>query len=252
MKLKKKVPMLIIMALFIAITGMAMAATTSVRVFVDGSEVQFPDQKPIINSDNRTLVPVRFVSEALGAEVEWLAPTRTVKINYNDKLILLEVGLKQAVIGTSVVTLDTKTEIVGNRTMVPLRFVSECLGAEVEWQAVEQAVYITTANSDQALVDSDLILKTPPPGDNENHVNLIALVYYKYSTPVEPQITDLQELLEKRFTTEQVKPIIDYIKTKQVGESAHIPVKDWSIDGKLIRVSDSILAITVTIWNQGE
>ena len=164
--MKRIITLFVIMVLFIALTGTAMAATTSVRLFVDGTEVQFPDQKPIINSDNRTLVPVRFVSEALGAEVEWLALTRTVKINCNDKTILLEVGLKQAVIGTSIVTLDTKAEIVGNRTMVPLRFVSECLDAEVEWDGAEQAVYITTAEraKDDYLVDSDLILKTPPTG----------------------------------------------------------------------------------------
>src|SRR5690606_37984708 len=114
------------------------------KVYVDGAEMQFPDQKPFINPDNRILVPVRFVSEALGAQVDWSDLNKTVKINYKGKTILLEIGLKQALVRTSIVTLDTNAAIINERTMVPLRFVSECLGAEVEWNSHAREVYIFT------------------------------------------------------------------------------------------------------------
>jgi len=245
--LKKLIPLMIIMAIFLTLTSPVLAAASQVRVFVDGTEVQFPDQKPVINADNRTLVPIRFISEALGAEVEWIALTRTVKINYQGKTILLEIGLKQALVGTSVVTLDTKAELINNRTMVPLRFVSECLSAKVEWDSANRAVYISTANSDQALINSDLKVTTPVSNDNIYNVNLEVLVYYKDNTPVEPQLVDLQEILAKRFNGAEI-PVMDYIRTKK-GTDIRLSTKDFTINGKLVRVYDSIGAVTVTVWN---
>ena len=246
MRLKKIITVIFMLFLLFAFTGPAvMAAAASIRVFVDGTEVQFPDQKPFINSDNRTLVPVRFVSEALGAEVEWISETRTVKINYKEKTILLGIGLKQALVGTSIIILDTNAAIVNDRTMVPLRFVSECLGAEVVWKADEQAVYITTAESDQALVDSDLRIILPQPG-NPNKIDLQVLILYKNTTPVAPQIQDLKELLEKRFG-DKAQEIVEYVAVKKEAQSRIHP-KDWVIDGKNISVYDNVGSVSVTVW----
>lgn len=144
--------------MLVVFAGMALAAEQPIRVFVDGTEVSFPDQKPFINSDNRTLVPVRFVSEALGAEVDWIGLTRTVQINYNDKLILLEIGLKKATVGLSIVSLDTAPAIVNDRTMVPLRFVSECLGAEVDWQPLATAGMINIFTKGQTAEEKAAII----------------------------------------------------------------------------------------------
>lgn len=130
--------------------GVAAAAEQPIRVFVDGAEVSFPDQKPFVNSDNRTLVPVRFVSEALGAQVDWIGLTRTVKINYKEKLILLEIGLKKATVGLSIVSLDTAPVIYNDRTMVPLRFVSEGLGAIVDWRQLDSAAMINIFTKGQS------------------------------------------------------------------------------------------------------
>jgi hypothetical protein len=248
----KPISFFIIMVLLLSLTGTAAAAAGGeINVYVDGAKIKFTDQKPYINSDNRTLVPVRFVSEALGAKVDWMASTKTVKIEYDSKLIVLEIGLPKATVGTNVVALDTAPAITNSRTMVPLRFVSECLGAQVEWKAAESAVYITTAQraKDEALIDSDLILDTPPPGDNQYNVNLSATIDYRFNRPIEPQIIDLKELLERRFSPEEVKPIIDYIRTKKIGDGSHLPEKGWTIGNKTLCVSDAIAGVTVTIWN---
>lgn len=122
----------------------AFAATDDVRVYVDEVEIAFPDQKPFINTDNRTMVPVRFVSNALGAEVDWLADSRTVQIKHEGEILLLTVGEKFARRGAERIDIDTSAVIIGNRTMVPLRFVSECLGAHVYWNAEKRKVFITT------------------------------------------------------------------------------------------------------------
>ncbi len=121
------------------------ASNEEIRVYVDGNRVNFPDQKPIINSDNRTLVPVRFVSQALGAEVDWEKADKRVEINQQGKIIKLTIGQKKAQVGEETITLDTKADIINSRTMVPLRFVSECLGAEVVWNNKAREIIITTA-----------------------------------------------------------------------------------------------------------
>lgn len=128
----------------VVVPTVATAATDVIRVYVDDVEIKFPDQKPFINKDNRTMVPVRFVSNALGAKVEWTENVKMVVINYEGKTILLTVGENFARIGTKKISLDTSATIVNNRTMIPLRFVSECLGGNVYWNGKEKKIFITT------------------------------------------------------------------------------------------------------------
>ena len=216
-----------------------------IRVYVDGVQMSFPDQKPIVNPDSRTLVPVRFVSQALGAEVDWQPAANTVAIKHNGKAINLIIGQKNASVGGNIVALDAAASLLGSRAMVPLRFVSECLEAKVEWNGTERAVYISTANSDQALVHSDLML-FPPQAGNPNKIDLQAAILYYYDTPVEPQLTDLKELLEKRFGS-KTQEIVDYVAVKKDTETILLD-KDWVIDGKKIRVYDATISVSVTIW----
>ncbi len=106
----------------------------NVSVFLNGSEVAFPDQKPFIDqSAGRVFVPVRFVSEALGAKVEWVQQEQKIVINKGDKKIILYVGKKDVSVNGQNYTLDVAVRLVNDRTIVPLRFVSEALGAGVKW-----------------------------------------------------------------------------------------------------------------------
>ncbi|MGB3973854.1 MAG: copper amine oxidase N-terminal domain-containing protein, partial [Peptococcia bacterium] len=145
--MKKTATLIMIMLLLISGTTVAMA-TNTVTVYVDGVRVNFPDQKAYINSDNRTLVPVRFISEALGADVEWNAAARQVNVKHKGQNITLTIGQRVAKVNTGQVTLDTTASITNDRTMGPLRFVSECLNAQVDWNGQARAVYITTGIED--------------------------------------------------------------------------------------------------------
>lgn len=123
----------------------AVVSADEIKVYINAVQIDFPDQNPMINSDSRTLVPVRFVSQALGATVDWDEDAQQVSINYNSEPITLKIGKKEAQVGEKEVTLDTNADIINNRTMVPLRFVSECLGAEVQWNGEKREIYISTA-----------------------------------------------------------------------------------------------------------
>ncbi len=96
-------------------------------------ETKVMDVAPFINSDNRTMVPVRFIAEALGLSVKWDGDKRQVIITGNDKQIVLTIDSNIAMVDGIPVKMDTKAIIVNNRTFVPLRFVAEAFGFQVEW-----------------------------------------------------------------------------------------------------------------------
>ena len=91
------------------------------------------DAKPFI-SNARTLVPVRVIAENLGAQVEWLERDNSVTIFKEGTTIRLVLNSKVAVVNGVITQLDVAPIATTGRTFLPVRFVSEYLGAEVEWQ----------------------------------------------------------------------------------------------------------------------
>jgi len=90
----------------------------------------------------RTMVPIRFISEALGAKVEWDSVTKGITITFKDKIIAMQVGSTSAMVNGRNVTLDAPPTIRLGRTFVPLRFISEALGAIVTWDEGTRTVTI--------------------------------------------------------------------------------------------------------------
>jgi len=111
-------------------------------VIVDGRILSL-DVPPVIE-EGRTLVPLRAIFETLGAEVEWDGATRTVTATKGETVIYLTIGDKRVRVGSQVVTLDVPGRIVNGRTLVPLRFVSESLGAQVHWDGATRVVTVKT------------------------------------------------------------------------------------------------------------
>jgi len=114
-----------------------------IRVFIDGRQVNFPDTKPYIKN-GRTLVPVRFVSQEMGAKVNWNNTKREVLIEKGGKKISLKIGSKEVYVNGTKKVIDVPAELKNGRTMVPLRFISEAFGANVRWIDAERKVVINT------------------------------------------------------------------------------------------------------------
>ena len=131
-------------------------ATADIAVKVDGTAVSFPDAKPYINSDSRTLVPVRFVAEALGAKVDWVNDSQTVVITKDSDTITLKIGENRAFVNGTEKTFDTKAVINADRTFVPLRFVSEALKKKVFWEGDVSTVNISTVADDDFFNRDDI------------------------------------------------------------------------------------------------
>jgi hypothetical protein len=123
----------------------AQAPVTSapyVKVFVDNQPVYF-DQPPVIVM-GRVLVPLRGVFERLGAIVAWDPTTQTVLAQRGDTGVALRIGAPQAMVNGQPAPMDVPAMLVGGRTMVPLRFVSQALGAQVFWNAATATVAIAS------------------------------------------------------------------------------------------------------------
>ena len=97
-----------------------------VNLIINGQEVK-PDVPPTI-LNGRTLVPIRIISETLGAQVDWDSATKTVNISYYNDKIVLKIDDKNAYINDTIVELDVTAKTIKGRTMVPIRFISEALG----------------------------------------------------------------------------------------------------------------------------
>ena len=122
-------------------TDVIVLAINSVVADVFGKQV-VNDVAPIIRND-RTMLPARFVAEALGASVEWDEAAQKVTITKENTVIEITIGSNIAFVNGMEVLLDSPAFIENSRTYLPLRFIAENLGAEVEWNQELQQIYIT-------------------------------------------------------------------------------------------------------------
>jgi len=106
------------------------------------------DVLPIIQN-NRTLVPIRFIAEALGAEVDWTNATAyrplTVHITIDGQTLSFGIGETSPYLAA--LGMDVPAQPMSNRTMVPLRFVSEFFGSVVEWDGDTRSIEIINIGS---------------------------------------------------------------------------------------------------------
>lgn len=124
----------------LAVSFSTPASASSISVVVNGKKLVF-DQPPVAES-GRTLVPFRAIFESLGAEVKWDSKTQLIQGTRDSVRISFKLGSKNAQVNNSNITLDVPAKSLNNRTLVPLRFVGEALGATVHWEASNSTVYI--------------------------------------------------------------------------------------------------------------
>ncbi|MBQ8940350.1 MAG: hypothetical protein IJ062_00830 [Firmicutes bacterium] len=107
---------------------------------INGIETKLGEAPVIING--RTMVPIRFVSENLGYSVDWDADEKKVTISLEDTVIELTQNSEKALVNGDEKTIDSPAVNRNGSILVPLRFVAETLGADVEWNALDKTVTI--------------------------------------------------------------------------------------------------------------
>lgn len=117
-----------------------------VYLYINSEKLSNLSMPPII-LNNYTLVPAREVFETLGAQVDWNNDTREVKIIYKDTNVVLTINSTQASVNNVTKSMDIPAKLINNKTMIPVRFVSESIGANVVWDNDTRSIYITTTNN---------------------------------------------------------------------------------------------------------
>lgn len=160
---KRLINLLMTLVLFVSFAGMTAVAEqdTAPVVNIDGREIVFTDQKPVIlENEGRTLVPARGVFECMGASVDWDGEKRLVTINSSNNItrILITIDDPTMVVYTftslfsadkTEIILDAAPRIINDRTMIPLRAISETLKATVKWDEATRTIDIFTSDYEE-------------------------------------------------------------------------------------------------------
>ena len=99
------------------------------------------DEPPVIEND-RTLVPMRFLFEQMGADVEWDQATRTATASMNGATVSFSIDDTTAQVNGTAATMDVPARLINDKTMVPLRFLSENMGYTVTWDEAARTAVI--------------------------------------------------------------------------------------------------------------
>lgn len=147
MKQVLKLFLIIIIAITLFLPISSFANNDAIEIYVNKKLIQF-DVQPIMEN-SRVQVPVRFISEALGYEVGWNQAKQQAIIKANGKETILTVNSNEANVDGKPVILESTVVSQSSRTFVPLRFVSETLGAKVDYKYVNKVhrIDITTAGT---------------------------------------------------------------------------------------------------------
>ncbi|WFA08222.1 copper amine oxidase N-terminal domain-containing protein [Tissierella sp. Yu-01] len=160
--------MILLMILIMFITTPTMAESSSVKICVNGKFL-YMDVDPVFDS-GVVSVPIRYISEELGFQVEYLDETKTINILKDDINIAITIALNKAEVDGKEVVLDVKTFIKDGRTFVPLRFISEGLGEEVIWDQKNQ-IAMVGKYKDEAITDNTFIYTNDEYGYTLNMPN---------------------------------------------------------------------------------
>lgn len=96
--------------------------------------IDFPDMQPFIDENDRTQIPIRAVAEMLDCTVGWDSETKTVTVTrWNGDVVSFIIGSDIMTVNGEQLQMDTAAMLKGDRTYIPVRFVAEAVGYEVDW-----------------------------------------------------------------------------------------------------------------------
>lgn len=139
--MKKGLILCLILVLF---SFSSVYADDNITVFVNGEQVI--TDTPAVVVSGTTMLPFRSIFNALGVSndsIKWNSGSKSIEVRSGDKYIFLAIGNSAALLNESLITLNVAPYISNGSTLVPVRFVSESLGADVAWDSTTKTITIT-------------------------------------------------------------------------------------------------------------
>lgn len=208
----------------------AIDTLNSLKIKVNDSLVNFPDARAYLDGNGRVLVPVRVVSEALGANVEWNGSTKTATMTKDEVVAKLTIGSQLIEQNGKEVAMDTAAVLKEGRTFVPVRYVAEAFGATVGWDKGSNTVNITLAladnNSKDDYIDKGgylVKIKSRTIGDLQTNDPYVEFMIYTLAGQNTAENTaayeDMRYAIESKFGTSVADEVYNHIKQKKMQDS---------------------------------
>lgn len=227
----KNIRLIITILIFSLIIPSYSNALPPITISLNGSPLQ-TDVAPFIEN-GRTLVPIAHIFGALGADVRWDPDKRTVHGTLGDIRIDLAIDNQIALVNGRMVRLDVPARIQNSRTIVPLRFVAESLGATVEWNDPNRHISITT----KSVIPSEPEIPEKPQEEISLSVYFMRITPTSFVLDKEIQEFDGPELnlvdLGQRLLKRPINPEL----TKIIPEGTSI--KNISIENRILYIDFS-------------
>lgn len=125
----------------LAFTTYAFADTT-VKISLNGMMIQNEEYSPFVDENDRTMISIRWVSDELNYNVDWNADAQTATVNVGANFIKLQVNSTQILKNNTTIEMDTIPVLKNDRLFIPLRYLSQCFGFDVEWNKMTNTVYV--------------------------------------------------------------------------------------------------------------
>lgn len=172
--------------------------TDMIKIIVNGTEVN-ADVAPYLKND-RTMVPIRFITEPLGATLHWQPGQNGIggkaSLTLDGKKVELTIGSTEGVVDGAVVTMDVPAEVVSGRTFVPLRFAGENLGATVNWNGATKEVTVLYQAAQPVDPDNQDNQNNNQNQENTNGKKIMGFYYDYYSLDdITEEVADFSDVI---------------------------------------------------------
>ena len=213
-----------------------------ITIWINGEKVE-SEVDPVTEND-RTLVPLRAIFEAMGAEVSWDDASQTAKVAADGitiQVVIDDVVMKKN--GEDVI-LDVPARLINDRTMVPVRAISEGIGADVDWNEEEQKVLITyqkqTDVREEEPKEEDAKEEKPAVGERVTNENLegYTVVWYEDVDIIEMMVRNNKEEKVMVEVKDKNGKLIGKAINPSTGKTIDIAVLVYNADGVNVTLID--------------
>ncbi len=218
----KKITLICILTVLVfACTYFSAYASDSISLVINSKKVEC-EVPPVIVND-RTLVPVRVLFEHLDAKVDWNGSLRQVMVTSGTTVMIFNIDSKIVYLNGAIHTLDAAPVIINDRTLVPVRFISEKLGFIVGWDGSARCVSITKPKEHSSSVS---ITKPPADDVNDKRIKLTSVKLNETKTSYEIIVALEKKVTPKTMSLKEPDRLIfDFYDVNQTISDSNIPSK---------------------------
>lgn len=229
--MKAKKMLAIILGMMTMVASVSTMAKNPLKVTINDEVVTFKEGAPFIDANNRILVPLRLMSETLGAEVKWDKATQTTTITQENKEVKLTIGEAKMLVNGEMQAMDTKPVLKDGNVYVPVKYIGEVFGTKVQWLPEENTLALSNELpgdtviakvNDEVIVARDVLAQI-------NYEMAMMQSQYQYDASY------FESEEAKAYIKERKAEIVDYIIKNKV---ALIKGKEM----KLVPTTDEVMA----------